>query len=415
MLPQEILDAIVALVDDRKTLKSCSLTGRSLRPASRQALFADVYVSNDRANLEKMLQCYSSTDAAKHARRLFVSCRNYTSSPHPQLLDLVSMLATGKHESVGLGDTLWQLPMASLIHTLTLDFIPFTRGDLLRVIWALPQLAHLMYNAGPLWEKDELRDNGRSEDYEPWKKSAPPRLRSLYFFGIVPVASVMEAIFPPQISVDLRLFSCTRVGPNSDLVVSIVKRARELEELDVWDGSITLYPGRVSLAVFQEASLTLSLLDSASQVIDLGSNPRLRRLSFSVLEFDGTRAPNHVLSCLRTVQADSLELICFKQPHFRATAGLDEFFKAMDDLLNNDPLFRRLRSVRFFNPDLLEASQSMDFAVELRKWLPQLCQRRIVSLWRLAEGRQLSIYELMHRDPDACSGIDTSASILADV
>ena len=118
---------------------------------------------------------------------------------------------------------------------------------------------------------------------------------------------------------------------------------------------------------------------------------------------------------MRTVQADSLELICFKQPHFRATAGLDEFFKAMDDLLNNDPLFRRLRSVRFFNPDLLEASQSMDFAVELRKWLPQLCQRRIVSLWRLAEGRQLSIYELMHRDPDACSGIDTSASILADV
>ena len=125
--------------------------------------------------------------------------------------------------------------------------------------------------------------------------------------------------------------------------------------------------------------------DSASQIIDLSSNPRLRRLSFNMLDFDGAEPPNHVLSYLKTIQTDSLEDITFKQSRFVELDGLDGFFKALEDLLKNSPLFRKLRSVCFFYPSETEVPQSRDLAVELRKWLPHLCERGVVSLWKVTE------------------------------
>ena len=120
------------------------------------------------------------------------------------------------------------------------------------------------------------------------------------------------------------------------------------------------------------------------------ANTRLRSLTFSMLSFDGDHVPYHTLACLRTLPRGSLEELTFTQPVFMNTAALKSFFEELDGLLNDEAIFSRLRSVRFYQLPKESRWQPKDLDADLKKWFPRLCERGLIFLKEQKEGGLLA-------------------------
>ena len=237
MLPQETMDAIILQVRDKKTLKACALSARPLRWAAQRRLFETVIVrctdisKDEKENLGRLLECYSSADMAKHARNLCLSAsHNLASSftPDSRLLDLVSKLASQNHESVGLGSAFWKGPRPSLMYGLVIQRVPLTIDDLLRIVWAFPNLCVLgLYHC----LRNNISESEQRGEVSPWKYIPPPKLHQLVFGGVISVAPMLAALFPTDEPVYLEALSFSGNSRDSAFLLSAIKRAKGLRRL----------------------------------------------------------------------------------------------------------------------------------------------------------------------------------------
>lgn len=285
------------------------------------------------------------------------------------------MLATLSHESHGLGKAFWQQPRPSRIHCLKLDVVPFFVDDLLCVLWAFPRLTSIDFRSGSWHVKNQQE---QQEQDEPWNQLSPPRFRRFNFVCPVANAKLTGIFFPERTKVHVRSLGLCAGGRDSSGLQTIVDRAEELEELDIFQDMWYMLSGTQAGFFRNVPPLTWPTASDRSTV-DLQANTRLRRLTFTGFPFDSDPPPYHMLSCLRSVNAGSLEELIFAHPSFGIAAGLGPLFEELDELLNA-PVFSALRSVHFYwNPKRV-GWEPNGLDVKLERWLPRLHERGVLSI-----------------------------------
>ena len=139
-------------------------------------------------------------------------------------------MASQNHESVGLGSAFWKGPRPSLVYGLVIRRVTLIIDDLLRIVWAFPNLCVLWFEYCPLRNKPESEQRG---EVFPWKHLPPPKLRQLTLVSLDSIAPIWTALFPTDKPVFLE--SLTYVGNPRDsaLLLSVIKRAQGLRRLAV--------------------------------------------------------------------------------------------------------------------------------------------------------------------------------------
>ena len=222
---------ILKHVNDKKTLIACTLSGRPLLSGARRALHADVCIPcqpvDCHGSVESTLTRYQSTDLARYARSVHLCSEACYPSVDEQLLDLLVILATWKHESVVLNPAFFRELRPSLVHTLIFSYVTMPMNELLCAIFLFPKLLHLEVLVS--WTRS--RSSGNDELRELSCRGArPPHLHRLVLYTQHSNSAILEALYPIEEQVPLRYLALGGTVDDS-LVRSVVKRAQQLEEL----------------------------------------------------------------------------------------------------------------------------------------------------------------------------------------
>ena len=382
VLPQEILDIIIGLVEDRPTLKACNLSGRSLRSVAQRALFRDACLNwsslrrNEhlrpnviwRQRAHKLLECFRFTEVNKHVRCLKLSSNygQHYAKDRETLFELVFLLATWTDgtSSLWLSDVFWSMPRPSMIHTLRLEVFRLRQADALRIIMSFPRLTCLYWDA-------KYADFTETEDDSTrllWPHITPPKLHHLHITSFFGLPRFPEHAFPLDKDVYLRSLVMPARGPDSASWRSVVKRAgNRLEELEVGGPGrdFCMSPSLLSCCNANQKAGFISV--GAGEIFDLTHNVRLRSLTFRLTEGDSLI---WILGSLQALPSSLLQSLTFQQPSFGAPNV--QILKDLDELLSDRSRFSELRTVKFVLPD----SRRPNYAAKV---FPKLVERDMLE------------------------------------
>ena len=255
--PSEILGKIVGMAD-RPSMRQCALAGSHLLPHARRALFAEVTIvigaGQERGNIGRMLECYTTRPYAQYARTLMILSR-YRGRPgvmvqtsiadRPDLQKVITLLSTCQQTL----DAATTHPPTSQITSLQTCDIIGCALDFMRIICAFPHLRTLETNPRHMVDTEQ-------HQIDTFHASQPfiPRLHDLEVQG-TSGSHLIPSLFPPGAEVCLRSLAINNVR-DMDPWSPLVRRAgANLETLYVSRPGSTFASGRFS-CLFTENTLT---------------------------------------------------------------------------------------------------------------------------------------------------------------
>lgn len=209
----------------------CSLAGSCLRPYAQRALFTTVTVflgDGPESNLSKMLECYTTSPYARHARSLLIKgsgVRLPDMAKCPDLQKVITLLSTCRQV---VEPTMIPLPPStSRISSLHIRDVSGTTLHFARIVRAFPSLTKLECAFGPV-----RKSSHKSLDRYFASASSPPRLLHLTM-GDITINGLDTVLFPPEADLRLRSLAINYCGDASSWGSIVQRVGAQLEELSI--------------------------------------------------------------------------------------------------------------------------------------------------------------------------------------